>query len=360
MMPRVSVIIPLYNLRAFVAEAIESVRAQTLPAADVELVVVDDGSTDDGAAIVARYAPSVRYLRQENRGLSAARNAGIRATQAPVLTFLDADDRILPEKLGMQLDVLAASPGIGAVYTGYGYIDAAGAPLPERGSPRQEGDLLPALLLGNLVPPHAVMVRRALVEHAGGFDETLTSVEDWDLWLRISRHGCRWACVDRPLAEYRVRPDAMHQNPGRMAANTIRVLDKFFADPTLPPDIGERRPLAYQQAYATAAADHYRVGDRVAAREWFRRAATVRPAFVADTRSLRRFCRALLPPESQSGGAVAATWRPTAATLRAALRDLFAAPDLDPAVRRLRWRAELAYWRTIARLVRKRAAAAVP
>jgi hypothetical protein len=359
-MPRVSVIIPLYNLRDFIAEAIESVLAQTVPAADVEIIVVDDGSTDGGGGVAKGYEPRVRCLAQENRGLSAARNSGIRAAHAPLLTFLDADDRLRPAKLAAQLDVFAAAPEIGATYTGYCYVDADGTPLPDRGWPRQEGDLLAALLLGNLVPPHAVMVRSALVDQAGGFDETLTSVEDWDLWLRISRNGCRWACIDRPLAEYRVRPDAMHQNPGRMAANTLRVLDKFFADPTLPPELVAQRAIAYQQAYATAAADHYRSGDRQAARDWFRRAASIRPAFVVEERSLRRFCRALLPPESQSGGAVAASWRPLARTLRAALRDLFTAPDLDPAIGRLRWRAEIAYWRTVGRLIRKRVSVATP
>ena len=106
--PVVSVIVPLYNLRQFVAEAIESALAQTLPPDEVEVIVIDDGSTDGGGEVVERYLPRVRYFRQENRGLSAARNAGIRVARAPSLTFLDADDRILPEKLAVQLDVFAA------------------------------------------------------------------------------------------------------------------------------------------------------------------------------------------------------------------------------------------------------------
>src|SRR5207249_5665470 len=108
--PRVSVIVPLYNLREFVGDAIESVLAQTLPAHQLELIVVDDGSTDGGAEVVRHFVPPVRYLRQENRGLSAARNTGIRAARAPFLAFLDADDRLLPDKLAAQLEVFSPRP----------------------------------------------------------------------------------------------------------------------------------------------------------------------------------------------------------------------------------------------------------
>jgi hypothetical protein len=349
-----SVIIPVFNLRTYLAEAIESVLAQTLARDDVEIVVVDDGSTDGSAEVARAFLPRIRYVAQENRGLSAARNAGIRASRAPALAFLDADDRFLPDKLAASLALLAKRPEVGIVYSGVSYIDAAGAPLPDRGSIRRDGDLLPDLLLGNLIHPNAAVVRRELVEAAGGFDETLTSLEDWDLWLRLSRRGTRWACVPRPLAEYRIRPDAMHQNHARMADNALRVLDKFFADPTLPPEIAARRPLAYQHAHLIAAADAYRTGDRTAGAAWFRRAAEGRPELLGEPRSLRRFCRLLLPPEAQGADAEAAEATRLARALRVALHDLFATPDLPAPVARQRHRARVAYGLTFLHLVRRR------
>ena len=352
--PRVSVVIPLYNLRDFVAEAIESVLAQTVDPATLEILVVDDGSTDGGGEIVARYAPRVRCLRQQNRGLSAARNAGIRATSAPFLSFLDADDRMLPEKLALQLEAFDAHPELGAVYSGWHCIDETGARLPQRGRSVHHGDLLADLVLGNLMHPHTVLVRRPPVEAAGGFDETLTSVEDWDLWLRLARAGARWHCVDRPLAEYRIRPGAMHQNPRRMLDNRLRVLAKVFDDGrALPPHVASRRALALQNAHLVAASDFLRAGERTEAARAFRAAVVCRPEILTEPASLRRFCRLVLPEGHQREAALVANWRPLTRMLHATLADLFARPDLDASVQRLRSRAALAYWRTVLRLGRK-------
>jgi hypothetical protein len=353
--PRVSVVIPVFNLRTFLPEAIESVLAQTVPADVLETVVVDDGSTDGSGEVAARYAPRVRLLRQPNRGLPAARNAGLRATAAPFLTFLDADDRLLPEKLATELAVLDAHPETGLVYSGWHFIDETGRRLPQRGWSREEGDVLPRLVLGNLIHPHAALVRREAVERAGGFDERLTSVEDWDLWLRLSRAGLRWRLVDRPLAEYRIRPGAMHENAARMLENRLHVLDRFFADPALPPSVAALRPQAYQNAYLAAACDHYRAGTRAPGASAFRAAVAARPAIVTDPRGLRLICRWLLPLGSQSEASVAARAGELAATLRLMLADLFAAGAPGAEVARLRWQVRVAWWRTLARLRRKQA-----
>jgi glycosyltransferase involved in cell wall biosynthesis len=355
--PQVSVIIPLYNLGRFVGEAIESTLAQTIGRDALEVIVIDDGSTDGGGDVARRYAGPVRCHRQENRGLSAARNAGLGLSHAPFVTFLDADDRVLPEKLEAQLAGFAAHPEAGLVYTGWRHIDESGHPLPQRGWSRYTGDVLGHLLLGNLIHPHAALVRRELVERAGGFDESLTSVEDWDLWLRISRAGALWHCIDRPLAEYRVRPGAMHDNPKRMLDNRLRVLDKFFADATLPHQAAERRHGAYQNAYLMAACDYFRSGDRPTGGHWFHAAIAAHPGYLTEPANLRRFCRWVLPAGYQREDAVVAHWHLLAPILAAALDDLFARPDLDDSIRHVRARARLAYWRTVARFVRKRIAA---
>jgi glycosyltransferase involved in cell wall biosynthesis len=352
--PRVAVIIPLYNLRAFVRDAIESALAQTLAPSDLEVVVIDDGSTDDGGAIARTYEPHIRYIRQDNRGLSAARNRGIRESCAPFLAFLDADDRFLPGKLAAQLTAFDAHPELGLVYTGFRYIDAGGAPLPQRGWSQETGDLLPRLVRGNVIHPVQALVRREPVERAGGFDETLTSAEDWDLWLRLSRHGLTWGYVDHPLAEYRVRTDAMHENPERMCDNRLRVLDKVFADPTLPADLAGTRPLAYHSAYLVAACEHFRAGHRTEGNRCFRAAVELHPGLLTAPDSLRRFCRWLLPLGYQRTPVMVADWRRLWRILRGALTDLFAARDLDDNIARLRWQARLASWRALAPLVRKR------
>jgi hypothetical protein len=358
MTPPVSVVIPVFNMARWVGDAIESALAQTVPAGDVEVIVVDDGSTDESAAVARRYAPRVRLVQQPNRGLPAARNAGVRASRGRFLCFLDADDRILPEKTAVQLACFAARPDVGLVYGGWRYVDEAGRPLPERGWSPHEGDVLEPLLVGNLICVHAALVRREPVERAGGFDESLTAVEDWDLWLRTAREGLRWAVVDEVVAEYRMRADAMHQDPDRMSSNTLRVLDKFFADPALPARVVGMRALAYQHAYLVAAADRYRAGDRTAAERWFGRAIEVRPAALTEPRTLLRFCRLLLPPESQSRAAMRAEWRGLVRTLRAATASVFAAPDVAPDVARLRGAARIAYWRAVGRLALRRSSGA--
>ncbi|HJQ84975.1 MAG TPA: glycosyltransferase, partial [Candidatus Binatia bacterium] len=356
--PRVSVVIPLYNLGRWVGDAIESVLGQTVPAAEIETIVVDDGSTDGGGDVVRRYEPRVRYARQENRGVSAARNAGLRLARGAFVTFLDADDRFRPEMLAAQLACFAARPEVGVVYTGYRHIDAAGAVVGENGWARDEGDVLPRLALGNLIHPHLALVRRTVVERTGGFDEALSGTADWDLWLRIARMGVPWACVDRPLAEYRLRPEAMHQDVDRMLGDAVRVLDKLFADPELRPDVRELRPLAYQRAHLGAAAAHLRAGDRVAAGRWLRCAAEADASFLTTAHGLRLFCRWLLPPERQRDATVVREGSRLLGIVAGALDDLYAVPDLPVDVRRTRWRARLALWRLRARLLRKRLGAA--
>jgi hypothetical protein len=277
--------------------------------------------------------------------------------------FLDADDRILPEKLAEQLAVFRVRPEVGLVYTGVRYIDVDGAPLPQRGWARLEGEALPHLVVSNRFPPHSPLVSREVLEQVGGFDEGMVAfgrgAEDWDLWLRIARRGVPFACVDRPLAEYRVRPDAMHQDPAPMTASSLRVLDKAFGDPALPAEIAALRPLAYQRAYLVAAGDYYRVGDRAAGSRWFRAAVRERPELVTEFESLAEFCRSLLPLGYQRGTIMAAEWRRLARTLRTALTDLFADSALDEEVSRLRWPAERAFWRAVLPLAARRAKVAL-
>jgi GT2 family glycosyltransferase len=340
--PRVAVVIPLYNLDAFVAEAIESALAQTLPASAVEIIVVDDGSTDGGSKIARRY-DRIRYVRQDNRGLSAARNVGLAMTSAPFVQLLDADDRLTPDKLERQLAAFDGHPEVGIVYTGWRHIDDGGAPLPQHGWSRHAGDVVDALLLGNILPPVAPLVRREAIDQAGGFDESLTSLEDWDLWLRISLLGYRWAHVDAALCDYRVRLEGMHRNSTRMHANRMRVVEKTFARPDLLPALRAQRTRAFAAAALLGACDFYRSGRAPEGARAFRDAVVMAPRLLDGSRALRRIARSLLPVGRQSMDVLVRERRRVLATLSSMLADLFGAPDCPPQLRRLRWRTHMAY-----------------
>ncbi len=227
----VSVVIPTFNHARYLPDALASVLAQTLP--DVEVVVVDDGSTDDTPAVLAAYGDRIRVVRQPNRGLSAARNAGVAVSRRAYLAFLDADDVFAPTKLAEQAAVLAREPGVGWTYCDV-RIEEEGTAVTTTVSERfayrarrLDGRLFPELVRGNFIPAIATLVRRAAFAAAGAFDERLDALEDWDLWLRLALVAeARY--TPRVLATYRVRKGGMSQDRGRMDRNRLRVLDKVI------------------------------------------------------------------------------------------------------------------------------------
>jgi glycosyltransferase involved in cell wall biosynthesis len=227
---RASLIIPTFNHARFLGAAIDSALAQTLGAVDV--IVVDDGSTDDTPAVLARYAGRVRVLRQPNRGLSSARNAGLAAARGTFVAFLDADDVMAPAKLAAQLEVLDRSPAIGWTYCDV-LMETVATGATARASERfgyaaraLDGWLFPELIHGNFIPAIAPLVRRTALEAAGGFDERLTALEDWDMWLRLSLIAeARY--TPTVLVTYRIRPGGMSEDRARMDRSRFQVLDKI-------------------------------------------------------------------------------------------------------------------------------------
>lgn len=256
-MPDVSVIIPCYNHAHYLPYAVNSVLAQTF--AGWEAIIVDDGSTDDTRETAASFAdPRVRYIYQENRGLAAARNAGIRASSGKYLAFLDADDEWEPAFIERCKGRLDQEDAPGFVHTRNYFIDPQGARLPQIGGQALSGEPFRSRLLqGGFFPPHAAILRRHILAIVGDFDTALTSVEDWDLWLRISdRYPVEG--IDEALARYRVYPGSMSTNAARMHANRMAVLSKLFGpaegDPlTWPADM--LRACAF--AHRDAALDHF-------------------------------------------------------------------------------------------------------
>jgi glycosyltransferase involved in cell wall biosynthesis len=236
-MTKVSVIIPAFNASQFIAQAIESVLDQTFT--DRELIVVDDGSTDDTASIVMRYGDKLRYIYQKNQGLSSARNTGIDRAEGELIALLDADDFWDREKLTYQVALCDSSPDIGVVYTALKVVDNDGHEIEERRC-LLRGQLFSSFLNENCVAPSSSMIKRECFEKVGTFDESLSASEDWDLWLRIAPHYL-FDFVDLPLTFYRIHPGSMHKDLALMERNVFQVLDKLFKREALNQEVWQRR-----------------------------------------------------------------------------------------------------------------------
>lgn len=234
-MPEVSVIIPTYNRSCMLAQAMRSVLAQTHR--DFELVIVDDGSTDNTRDVVEGFGdPRIRYIWQENQERSAARNRGVAEASCDLAAFLDSDDLWFPEKLEVQLPVFREGRDVGLVYSYCVRIDERGDfPYPQDFLRDDTGvaiqNMHSALLAGNAVLTPSVIVRKELFELAGGFDRSLSTSEDWDLWIRLSEL-CDFGFVPRPLAAFRVHPGNSVRDLDRLLKSDTEVLDKHFGPDT--------------------------------------------------------------------------------------------------------------------------------
>jgi len=205
-MPRVSVIIPAYNAERYLGEALDSVMAQTWR--DIEVVVVDDGSTDGTQEIVRGYGPPVRLLEQANAGPAAARNRGVREAEGELVAFLDSDDLWLPEKLALQVPLFDAEGRVALVYCKAERMTGDGTPIPTPAHPRPTGDVFLALLGRNHCPTSGVVVRRDVFLRFGGFPEDMVWAEDWHLWLRLAREY-EFDAVQQVLVRHRVHGSAL-------------------------------------------------------------------------------------------------------------------------------------------------------
>jgi len=219
--PLVSVVIPCYEQAPYLAEAIESVLAQTY--AQVEIVVVDDGSPDNTSRLAGRF-PGVRCVRQPNRGLAGARNAGIRESEGELVVFLDADDRLLPRALETGVARLRERPEAAFAFGRYHRMGPQGGRLEDDEQPRPEADPYSVFLRYNYAGvPATGIYRRSALEEAGNFDETLPGAEDYDLGLRLSRDHTVLP-HDEFVAEYRVHGGGMSRDAATMLEMTQQAL----------------------------------------------------------------------------------------------------------------------------------------
>lgn len=217
----VSVVIPCYNHAHFLCDAIESVLKQSYT--QYEIIVVDDGSTDNTFEVASRY-PAVRCVRQENQGLSAARNRGLRESRGNYLVFLDADDRLLPEALDIGLGALAANPDCAFVYGRSQHIAFDGSPLPVLYPPPIEREHYSAFLENNPIwMPAQVMYRYSVFESVSGFNTAISPAADYELYLRIAR-SFPVHCHNQVVAEYRQHSQNMSRNPQIMLTSTLTAI----------------------------------------------------------------------------------------------------------------------------------------
>ncbi|GAB4178051.1 MAG: hypothetical protein Fur0039_21680 [Rhodocyclaceae bacterium] len=248
----VSVVIPAYNAAWCVSRAIDSVLAQTH--GQFETIVVDDGSTDDTARVLAVYGERIRVVNKPNGGLSSARNAGIAAARGEFVAFLDADDWWLPGKLARQVELMRARPELAFCSTAARVQTPEGEVLNEwRCGACTGARVLEAIFGANAFVAgsgSAVLARRSALEAEGGFDESLASLEDIDLWMRLAARG-GYACIDEPLAVILKRPDSMSRNLDVMRDAAVRVLRKNRH--LLP---AQRRGAFWRAAFASMLCDY--------------------------------------------------------------------------------------------------------
>lgn len=259
--PLVSVVIPNYNYGRFLAQAIDSALAQTYP--NVEIIVVDDGSTDDSAEILKSYSDKIRRIKQTNRGVSSARNNGTAASKGELVAFLDADDVWLPEKLEKQVGIFQADDKVGLVHCGMVDFEDNGNLLSEH-LDGMNGyvalDLLRyrrSVILGG---GSAVVVKRKAFEKTGGFDENLRVGEDWEFYYQAAKHY-KVGFVKEVLLKYRLHSNNNFanntQSVERMEKDLLYAYDKIFsADDRLKPIKNE----CYGRIHTIIAGSYFRIG----------------------------------------------------------------------------------------------------
>jgi glycosyltransferase involved in cell wall biosynthesis len=234
-MPKVDVIIPAYNAAKYLAAALESVIAQTFE--DWKILLIDDGSTDNTAEVVApfieRLGPKLQYISKPNGGLPAARNTAIRNSSSEFLALLDADDIWLPSRLTELLRCFDDRPRVGLAYGLISWIDADGMIIDTFSGNRNhvEGRIATHIYTRKVhLPCPTVTFRRSCVDEVGLFDETMRATEDRDLWLRIALRY-EVAFVPKVLALYRLSAGSMSTDPGRMLKAQLQFVEKHYGAP---------------------------------------------------------------------------------------------------------------------------------
>jgi glycosyltransferase involved in cell wall biosynthesis len=234
--PLVSVIISTYNRARYLRQSIESALSQDYP--NLEVIVVDNGSIDNTPEILASFENKIRCLKEEKKGISAARNKGLRAAQGEFIAFLDDDDFYLPGKISLSTQKLLEDRSISLVYTDYIRVDSKGSPtktIKMKHPPPEK--FLRTFLRGFGIPPSITLTRQKCLEKIGYFDEALKHAEDADAWFKMLKAGYRFGHIPELLTAYRWHPgnhshitDNIDLDKIRSSAITYFTLPELFGD----------------------------------------------------------------------------------------------------------------------------------
>ena len=262
---KVSIIIPTFNRAQYVCEAIDSVLAQTFK--DHEIIVVDDGSTDNTSEVLKIYGDQIRCFSQKNRGLSAARNLGMSLSRGEYIAFLDDDDVWLPEKLEKQVQILDNSPELGFVCSEAYVFNNDKQILEHWKRGRHNQETFESLFEENFVSVLTVVMRRRCFEEIGDFDESLIFSEDYDYWLRLSLKY-KFQYMNIPLAKYRFHNNQMSKNLDDKMSDCPKIFNKK--------EIAQRisflkRKIRLAGEYYRTAGIFYSANNFIKAKEYFLR-----------------------------------------------------------------------------------------
>jgi glycosyltransferase involved in cell wall biosynthesis len=267
-MPRVSVIIPTYNRADLIEETIDSVLKQTFD--DLEIIIVDDGSTDSTKEVVRRFDGPIKYLYQENRGRSCARNRGFEASSGDYICFLDSDDVLDPRMLDRQVSLLESNSDLGFVFSDYQFINRAGEILPKpevfRAHPLRRGSIFRFLVYFDFIFPSTVLARKDCINKAGLFDPSLDAAEDLDWLLRMTS-----------LYEADYVPEQLclcRKHDGNTTSTAIedgtaRVIAKHLLDDRTKRSLGDDWREIYFDLYLMVANYHYNRRSMAPARKYY-------------------------------------------------------------------------------------------
>jgi len=237
MSEKVSIVIPTYNRETYIAKALDSVMQQTYT--QFEVVVIDDGSTDNTADLVKGYGEKVRYFYQDNQGIAGARNAGIRKCTGELIAFLDSDDYWIPEKLRRQISLFHEHPEYGMVASCCASIRLDGS-YREKNRPGTSGWVLEDLFKKNFIRTSSALITRRCLDKVGLFDESLKECEEYDLWLRIAA-AYPVGFINESLAVYVDNPTGVSTDSLAGRLFRLQVLEKEYLQKKIPAPVYNNR-----------------------------------------------------------------------------------------------------------------------
>lgn len=291
LVPRVSIVMAAYNYGHYIGTAIQSVLNQDMP--DWELIIVDDGSTDNTRNVVNEYSsdPRIRYLYHDNQGQPATENLGISFARAAWIAFIDADDCWLPSKLTKQLELASKNPDAAVIYAERALMNASGSEIPAPRRIQYRGEILDKLFRQNFIPFSSAMAKADVLQKAGGFNPEYRHANDYDLWLRIAVLGYKFDFVPEILIRYRTGHANLTSRSDVQLQTALLIMDRFVdIYPDLLPPNWVR--LCYSETYCHLAMFYSKKGKKMDSLQYFMRALKTYPA---NGEAWRAICASMIP-----------------------------------------------------------------